>query len=204
MLRKIATLSIATLLASTSAHAGGSHEGYNSTTSTGGTTTSYAQHEHHVFGHGVRPYLGIDLGVADTNVSAGFEDNYQMGSIYGGLNFSDYLGVEIGYTNSLSENGQIAGSDSNLEGYYADLLGYIPVTDARDVKIVGLVGYGTYDFNTSPTFAGDSDEALRYGAGLQYEMNEDWAIRGLWRRIEFDTTFLDEANTFTAGLSYKF
>ena len=205
-MKKLATLSLAALLYSTSALAGGGNEGTN-------TTSVYNNEEASenytsnmtILGNPTYLYLGGEFGWlnADVNnsVTGSGNDNYWTAAPVVGLKIGENLGVETSYTWGTSEDD--FGNNADITDYAIDALGYLPLNDSKTVSLVGLVGVGRYTFDSTAP-GNDTDTALRVGGGLQHEMGNNWSSRILYRHADVKTSALDGVDTITLGLTYNF
>lgn len=191
MYKKLTVLS-AIVLCSTSALAGGEHEPYNTNYNNNNTSNSsnLTIHDHPAYF-----YTGAEGGWLHSE-----EDFWTIAPLVG-LRVGKHFGLEASYTWSTSED-VAAGVDTDVSTLALDAIGYLPISDDNRLELVGLVGVGRYDTDNS---AGNNDDtALRYGGGLQYEIDNNWSGRVLYRRAELDTALLEDADTVTLGFTYNF
>jgi opacity protein-like surface antigen len=202
-MKKLTALSLTALLLSTSAMAGGAHESYTTNNYNNNTTNTNYSSNMTILGNPTYLYLGGEFGMLEGNASGGYtgDENFWTLAPIAGLRIGENFGVETSYTWSSSENE--GGNDVDITNYSIDALGYLPINDTKTLQLVGSVGVGRYTFDTSIPGT-SSDTAVRYGAGLQYEMNPNWSSRVMYRRAEVNTAALDGADSITLGLTYNF
>lgn len=138
----------------------------------------------------LHPYLGIDYESTDYELSA---DKVDMIGIVGGLQFNDYLGLELHWTQNLDKLGlyTVTGSGSN------------PTLIADDVKIKNY-GIGVtfqadlYERLYAKSYVGinrlDADKLFKEDVGLAkvglgYQFNPDFAAE-----VTYNTTFAGSAS----------
>jgi opacity protein-like surface antigen len=207
-MKKIATMSLTTLLFSTAALAGGSHESattttvYNDDNTT--TTTNYSD-KMTILGNPSYLYVGAELGWLNANLNnsttGSGNDNYWTAAPIVGLRVGENLGFETSYSWGTSEDD--FGNNADITNYAVDALGYLPINDAKTIEIVGLVGAGRYTFDSTAP-GNDTDTAFRYGGGLQHEIGKNWSSRILYRHADVNTAALSGVDTITLGLTYNF
>ena len=88
------------------------------------------------------------------------------------------------------------------EGVYVDAVGKVPLT--QSLSALGRIGA----FNgKAKSNLGDNGRStdVKYGLGLQYDLNKQAGIRGEWERYRFKA-FDTKANVdmYTVGVNYKF
>ncbi|MDG4546584.1 MAG: outer membrane beta-barrel protein [Rickettsiales bacterium] len=181
----------------------------------------------------VRPYFGLEYQriQADIKTIDGFDygsiyaDGYNAIAPYAGLRIGDYLGLEAGFTRSITADKQFNGTvsgvsvQSNIEtqvtGYSLDAMGYMPIDKDKHLELIGEAGVGFYTVDTSGTgviagsipvtLIGSEDSvALRLGAGVQLNVTDNWSIRTMVRYIGLDLQTVDSATAFSIGSSYTF
>jgi len=181
----------------------------------------------------IKPYIGLDYQyiTADLGNYSGqsysllYADKYQSVAPNIGVKFGDYFGLEAGYTKSLKENKKFTGTfagftgstdiDTQITGYTLDANGYLPVTSDKKLNLVGSVGVGYYEVDTtvkltitglgSGVGSGTTDDtALRLGLGAQYNMTDNWGVRAMVRYVPLSVQGVDSLTTYSAGVNYSF
>lgn len=172
-----------------------------------------------------KPYVGLDYAYTDASVADDiyglsddyYETSFNSGVINAGTKIGDYFGVEAFYQNSADEKGKriniidykgntLASGKitTSFDAYGLDLMGYIPVTDK--VEAIASLGAAHYNFEMKGFGLSDEEESLgvRGGLGLQYNINDNLAVRGMARYVYLDMDEVDYLTEFTAGVRYSF
>ncbi len=165
----------------------------------------------------------------EVNLDEAYNTKPKFWGVVAGLKFNPYLGIEAFYQKSGDDTkkynaatefsyGSIKTS-MNYKAYGADLLGYLPLTDSLEM-VLGL-GLAQYKFggsvkmdviNTSVNYVYHSNEKIsadsmagRFGLGLQYNINEHWAVRATGRYVKFfDDDEFEKMIELSLGLRYFF
>ena len=175
----------------------------------------------------IKPYVGLDYNYSDAGIAHhdqvwGYnekfnaqENNYDSASLVLGTKFNTNFGVEAYFQRSQNETRQFYGKNtSRIQSYGIDALGYIPLGCEQKFEIVGSAGIGSYELKTR-ALNGDQeyfeerrskDEGLgyRFGAGLQYNVTDNVAVRGMFRHVVVEGSDLDYMNEYSAGIRYTF
>ncbi len=139
-------------------------------------------------------YKGPDIGGLSTDRSS------TGGKLYGGYEFNDKFGLEAGYA-SVGKAKSAAG-DVKGHGLYVDAVGKLPL--GQNFSALGRVGAFNGHAKTSGG-ASDSGTDLKYGLGVQYDLNKQAGIRGEWERYRFKSFGTKaDADMYTVGLNYRF
>ena len=173
------------------------------------------------------PYLGleyqrtvIDYGSFEgISFDSVYEDGFNGGKIYLGAKVHDNLGVELGYSRTKEEdknNVLNTGINTSLQfqSFTLDLMGYYPVSQIENLELIGSLGlaHTKAEVEIDATSVGfttargdESETKIRIGAGAQYELAENWNVRGMihWQDTDFDNT-ANDAFIFGLGINYKF
>ena len=96
------------------------------------------------------------------------------GKVFGGYQLGSNLAVEAGG----AELGHIDDSSGTArgQGLFVDLVGNVPI--AHDWSVLGR--FGAAHANVETSNGDDHGAGLNYGAGLQYKLNPNVAVRGEW------------------------
>lgn len=132
-------------------------------------------------------------------------------SIYGGYNW-DNFGLELGYSFLAKEQwrGDI-NCDIESRNMYVDGFISLPITQALNVR--GLMGAGLFHSdisNVPPTgtwisFEGSATSlGFRIGAGLEYQLNQNWAIDLTYRLQTNCMVLIGHMNIYSLGIKYYF
>lgn len=161
----------------------------------------------------IKPYVGLDIGAAKAEYGYwldGADDNFVITNLNVGAKFNKYLGIELS-TQASSEVDVEGFGDLSYSSVNLDAVVYAPV--AKKVELFGLagVGYYAFDLNMGEGIFPDADIhvqneeiALRIGGGIQYNIDEKWAIRGAIRHAFVDNDYVDSLTEFTLGVRYNF
>jgi len=201
-----------------------------------GTLALPVSADQHDSGLELNPYIGIGTGIlaADFNDDGSYEDAVadRFNSFYlnAGLRLHKYFGVEFGVFRSLKEDKRyrseprsgtvITGtSKTQYDGYYADLVGYLPLSyfteEESNLEFIGAIGFGRVSVDwSSNTDAGllafgsdgkDDDTGVRYSIGGKYHISDRFSAKALFRyiSIDFDDT-VNDAQLLDIGIDYKF
>lgn len=148
-------------------------------------------------------YVGGSLGESHLKdgVSLGLTDRSANGlKLYGGYSLTPNIAIEAGRVRLGRFNG--AAADATARGNFVDAVGTWPL--GNGFSVLGRVGVfdgkliqsnGATDRTTSPKF----------GAGLQYELAKNVALRGEWERYRLDS-FNDTSKTdlYSVGVTFRF
>ena len=120
--------------------------------------------------------------------------------LFGGYALSPNLAVEGGWASL----GKFSGANGNLkaDGLFLDGVGTLPL--GNNFSALGRIGIfnGKLDSNTSGSDRGTS---LKLGAGLEYAIDRNLAVRGEWERYRFDALGAKpNVDLYSVGLKYSF
>lgn len=148
------------------------------------------------------PYAGASIGAPRYEGRIQGSDGHGSGvsgKVFGGYQITPNVSVEAGY----ADLGQVGGDagKTKARGEYLDAVGQAPIN--AQWALLGRVGVAHVDVE-SPV--GDSSgNGLKLGAGAQYTVAKNIAVRGEWERYrpeEFGSrTSIDQ---FMVGLRYGF
>lgn len=152
------------------------------------------------------PYVGIDY--INSHV---ISKNLQNAAINVGTKYNKYFGTEIFYQTPLeSKTWHSEGEKmkASYRSYGLDAYGYLPLGCDMDWNILGTAGIAQVDFK-SKVEGGDHHKengwAYRFGAGVQYDVTDAWAVRVLARYSFLDKVAgIDHMMDVTAGVRYSF
>ena len=147
---------------------------------------------------GTTRFHGPDVGDIDTDKTD------TGGKVYGGYQFTPNFSLEGGYVGL----GKYSSSASELKlnnGVFLDAVGTLPV--AQDFSLLGRVG--VYNGKADRTINGVNDSErgtdVKYGAGVQYDLSKNTAIRGEWERYRVKALDIKEnTDLFSVGVNYRF
>ncbi|KXF80690.1 outer membrane beta-barrel protein [Enterovibrio coralii] len=150
-------------------------------------------------------YVGAKYGWNDTNKDcmsdSRCESDGQVGGIFTGYEFNEYLGLEL----NADYLGQM---DSYQNGKLADDLYAISLAPKFSLPVTESMNVFTKLGGAYVNFDGNQEDYVFTGAvGAEYAVNYNWKIRGEYQRFEdIETRMLSsvDANAFTLGVQYKF
>jgi len=163
------------------------------------------------------PYIGLDYNFTkthhpeSTSTVAGniLPSNYHSGTFAFGTRVAPYAGVEGFAEFSKYENKPE--TRSYTRAYGVDVLGILPLY-CNDLELLGSLGLGRY-YNKLKykRAAGKSDFAeydwgYRFGAGLQYNINDNWSVRAMYRHVLFNKPKFayNNLDVVSLGVRYNF
>ena len=120
--------------------------------------------------------------------------------LYGGYAFTPNFALEAGYVNLGKFKGSAA--DVKADGAFVDAVGIVPLRN--NFSVLGRVG--AFNGKLDSTLAGsDRGTNVKVGAGLQYDLSANTAIRAEWERYRFDALG-SKSNTdlYSVGFAYRF
>ncbi len=165
----------------------------------------------------INPYIGLDYVFSSADFKSddnawdkALKKDYNSGAVNIGMRPSQYFSLEGFFQQSAKEKGSFivnAGDKikSEFYAYGADAYGYLPI-GCDGLSLLGTVGMANYNFKVK-TDAGSNDKnhmGYRAGIGMQYDMNENWAMRLVGRYSYIDSKVLDNLEEITAGVRYTF
>lgn len=151
--------------------------------------------------------LGVTSSTTVDDTDTGFK-------IFGGYRIMQYLAVEVAYADlgeatansaiTAPSLGQVV-TKANADAFTISALGILPI--GENFSVFGRVGVNFWnaDLKTSGFGVSASDDAdgtdWVYGAGVMYNVNANFALRGEWERYDLDGTDVD---LLSAGISWSF
>lgn len=165
----------------------------------------------------LKPYVGLDYVYSDANYDFDGDDFWENKlhslNVNAGTKLNKNFGIEAFYQQSGDEKGDLVQNmttgiqgktKASFDAYGADITGYVPV--AQNTEVFGALGLGMYDAEIKAPGLKESDDGLgvRIGAGVMYNFNEHFAVRGLLRYVNTDIDGLDDLTEFSAGVRYTF
>ena len=170
------------------------------------------------------PYVGADYNLNFNNFAddMGTPGKYHSGSIVAGSKVSPYSAVEV--FGELSKHATkrydaYAKSHTEYGAYGADLFGILPLGCYGEWEVLGTAGIGRYriEQKLGPKGAWFADHGSlhawgwRLGAGVQYNITDNWGVRAMYRHIAFrnmkdhgEKTGIRGFATVSVGVRYAF
>lgn len=156
-----------------------------------------------------RPYVGADYNVTRVNAVTTANTDMHSYSVVVGTEYNKYFGTEVFYQNSNKWHKVVDGTKvkADFEAYGLDAYGYLPLGCDRIVSLFGTAGIANYDFDIDRGAGKGDDNGLGYrlGAGVQYNVTNNVAVRALGRYVWTDKLDgMDHFTEFTLGAKYIF
>lgn len=164
------------------------------------------------------PYVGADYNLNFVNKSGDLDyevpGKYHSASINVGTKVSPYFAVEA--FGELSKHATKKYYPVKIHTQYGayglDAFGILPLGCYGEWEVLGTAGIGRYRFEQKfgpKSIAGsDHDTAhiwgWRLGAGVQYNITENWGVRAMYRHIAFVNKELRGFDTLSFGVRYAF
>lgn len=151
-------------------------------------------------------YVGADLQrvqLKDTNIG---ENGLNAGGVHVGVRVNENMSLELGTSKTLE--GKASGTKTNNQNYTFDVIGHLPVTESKNFELLGSLGlvHSLSEVEVAGVSVKQDDLSWAVGAGAQYHLNENLAVRTLVRYedVELKNTGSDSTLKYTVGLNYTF
>ena len=167
----------------------------------------------------IKPYIGLDGNYSSLDwaydIENSVEDDYQSVSLIAGAKVVRNFGLEAFYQLSGGEKNYGAsdaiGGDnfyhSRFTAYGLDALGYLPLGCEGKVELIAGAGVGEYTFKIRHVGNGtmkDHSTGYRLNAGVQYNIDENWSLRGMYHHVYTQKSEVDAIDEFSVGIRYNF
>lgn len=86
-------------------------------------------------------------------------------------------------------------------------MGYLPLGCDKEVELIAGLGLGQYQTKyREQGYTSSKEEALgiRANVGAQYNIDENWSVRGMYRHVYLQKSVMNDINEFSAGIRYNF
>lgn len=142
------------------------------------------------------PYLGAGAGRVNNNAIDETATGYKA---FVGYNFTDYLSVEGGYVNLGSYD--VGPANVDVDGL--NLVGVLtlPFTPQFGAFAKGGAAWTQTRAEVGGLSADDRTTDATYGAGVKFDFNHTFGVRGEWERFELDR---QEADLISASAVFRF
>ena len=166
----------------------------------------------------IKPYVGLDyvyssIDYEESAADSFLEDNLNSIAVNAGTRLNKNFGIEAFYQQSEEADKKVFGvyeSEVKFKAYGVDLMGYLPLDS--QLELLGTVGIAQYDADVKEKIPsmGISDSSsedglgARIGAGVQYNINEQVAVRAIGQYVFTDIDGVDNLTEFSAGIQYRF
>ena len=166
----------------------------------------------------IKPYIGLDGNYSSLDwaydIENAVEDDYQSVSLIAGAKVVRNFGLEAFYQLSGGEKNSITPVQgepeffhSRFTAYGLDALGYLPLGCEGKVELIAGAGVGEYTFKIRKVGYGtfkDHSTGYRLNAGAQYNINENWSLRGMYHHVYTQKSWVDAIDEFSVGVRYNF
>ena len=155
-----------------------------------------------------RPYVGVQYNYTEVDAEE-VKPDMNSYSVVVGTEYNRYFSTEVFYQNSDKSNDMVEGVKvkSDFEAYGLDAYASLPLGCDRVWSVFATAGIANYDADTSSIQGKSEDNGLGYrlGAGIQYSITNDIAVRALARHIWADKLEnVDDMKEFSLGVKYIF
>ena len=158
-----------------------------------------------------RPYVGAQYNATHVNYKNAVTNvDLNSYSVFVGTDYNRFFGTEVFYQNSNKWHKVIDGDKKKLDfaAYGLDGYAYLPLGCDRVFSLFATAGIANYDFDEASDANGKGDDnglGYRLGAGAQYNITNNVAVRALGRYIWTDKLDqMDHMAEFSMGLKYSF
>ncbi len=173
------------------------------------------------------PYVGADYVHVNTNYKkqnkakeGSYADKFNSYALSAGIRLTNYFAVEGFYQQSENKDKNTTGgydgasfkNSLELKSYGIDIVK--DVINLGMLEVLTSVGYVHYEaetksrltLNGSTAYAHDTEEGdgLRFGVGGQVNLNDNVAVRGMFRYAITDLDTVRNYKEFSIGLRYYF
>lgn len=149
-------------------------------------------------------YIGASAGGSHfkgDNVGGVETDRSATGTkLFGGYQFTPNFSLEGGYV----DLGKFSSSAGQLKanGLYLDAVGKVPISGPWSA--IGRVGVLSGKLDNS-LVGSDRGNSAKVGAGLEYAIDKNLALRGEWERYHFDAlNTKPDTDLYSIGVKYSF
>lgn len=163
------------------------------------------------------PYVGADYNLNFVNKSSFLDGSvpgkYHSGSLVLGTKVSPYFAVEAFGELSKHATKKYYPVKSHTEygAYGLDAFGILPLGCYGEWEVLGTAGIGRYRFEQKfgPKSIGSEHGTAhiwgwRLGAGVQYNITDNWGVRAMYRHIAFVNKDPRGFDTLSFGVRYAF
>ena len=161
----------------------------------------------------VTPYVGADYNLNFVNKASWLDGivpgKYHSGSIVAGAKVSPYFATEV--FGELSKHENKRNAHSEYGAYGVDAFGILPLGCYGEWEVLGTAGIGRYRFEGKAKHSGYAHDhstfhvwGWRLGAGVQYNLTENWGIRAMYRHTAFVNKVVRGLDTLSLGVRYSF
>lgn len=151
-----------------------------------------------------RPYVGAQYNYTKVDAEE-VEPKLNSGSVFVGTEYNKYFSTEVFY--QLSDDDTDNGVKVDFASYGLDAYAAQPLGCDQVWSVFATAGIANYDTDTKQAGEKGEDNGLGYrlGAGIEYDVTNNFAIRALGRYIWTDKLDgVDNFTEFSLGAKYTF
>ena len=159
-----------------------------------------------------RPYVGIGVVSAHNRMT---DDRHEDAKIFGGVDFSNNVGVEAGYVNFSNQDRQYSqeatgipgGVKTSTKGYGAYVAAKYTVPISERFSAYGKLGlaHSQRKWKSDIGYAStDNDNGVYAGLGAQYKLNENISVVGEYENYGKGKDSGAPAGVWSAGVKFGF
>lgn len=160
---------------------------------------------------GTGPYVGLGVGQATTDLcddlgipSSNCDDKDTGIKIFGGYNFNQNFGLEVGWIDlgEVKVTGPGGSASVEVDGFQLAAVGTYPINP--QFSIFGKIGVYMWDASVSSTVGisgSDDGTDLMFGAGVGWNFTPNLALRAEWEHFDFDD---NGADLLSASIVFRF
>ena len=162
----------------------------------------------HAIDNEYKPYLGLNYGY--TSVTAkNLHPHHNSVSAVLGSTYNRFFSTEVFYQYAGKDTlGNNAVRNTRFDAYGLDAIAYLPLGCEGHIAPLATAGIGQYTFRNkliNDHHKKDHGWGYRFGGGLQYNIDNNWAARAIVRYIHTDDIrYHDHLTEYTVGLRYTF
>ncbi len=164
------------------------------------------------------PYVGADYNVNFVNKASYLDGiipgKYHSGSINVGTKVTPYAAVEVfgELSKHATKKHRPVKIHSEYGAYGVDAFGILPLGCYGEWELLGTAGIGRYRFEeklgpkslVGSSHGSDHVWGYRLGAGVQYNITENWGVRAMYRHVAFVNKAIRGFDTLSFGVRYAF
>lgn len=159
------------------------------------------------------PYVGADYTYSmrrmDTAATRALVDHSVGVTAVAGVRLNKWAGLEAFYQITKPETNHLGATKfhDRMQAYGLDAIGYLPLGCDQKFELLAGAGLGEYEMKVrANSIRADKFEGYGYRltAGAQYNLDEHWTVRGTYRHVYVNKTFLNDLNEVSLGLRYNF
>lgn len=147
-------------------------------------------------------YAGAAVGQSDAR---DFDDEDTAWKVFGGYQFNQALGAELGYVDLGNFAGTVSGVAANSDAKAVELVGVGTLPIAPRFSAYGKAGAFYWDADTTAPGLNPSGDGtdFTFGAGLKYDFTNNMGARLEWQRYQ-DVGDITDVDLISVGLVAKF